>query len=137
MVTSKARDSPFKGSGSLFLMERGENMSKHQRLLEFTVDKQRLIRKKDSDFSHIVAGSKGYLRAKFHFESPEWSDCIKVARFWIAEGGQEYARKLDSNNSCDIPAEVLTDKKFLVAVIGKSNDMEIKTNKLKVKQEVS
>lgn len=105
------------------------------RILEFTVNKQRLIRKSDCSFSNLVAGSVGYLKAKFWLSESEWGDCsTKVARFWI--NGQEHAAMLDESNSCTIPSEVLTGDRFDVAVLGVAHGYKIQTNKIHVKQEV-
>jgi hypothetical protein len=86
------------------------------------------------DFSGIVAGSVGYLRAKFHFTSREWARCTKAARFWC--GDKEYAVLLDDDNSCDIPAEALKEDRFHVSVLGAKTGYRIETTKLKVRQEV-
>ena len=105
------------------------------RVLEFEVQKQRLKKKSTCDFSGLVAGSIGYLRAKFYFSENEWGSCSdKIARFWIDD--QEHAKRLDVNNSCDIPPQVLTGSKFEVSVIGVAPGYKIETNKIIVKQEV-
>ena len=105
------------------------------RILEFNVDKQRLSKSPDCDFSGLVAGSVGYLRTKFYFQD-DWDKCsTKIARFWIKN--QEYAKYLDENNSCDIPSEVTTSKKFEVSVIGAAPGYQIETNKIPVRQVVS
>lgn len=110
-------------------------MVRTQRILEFNVNKQRLRKCPDCDFTGIVAGSIGYLRAKFNLSPEEWQDCtIKVARFWLED--KESSVKLDKNNSCDIPPEVLTGEMFAVSVLGKSQGYQIETNKFEVKQEV-
>lgn len=107
------------------------------RFLEFKVNKQRLIKKEDCDFSFIVAGSAGYLRARFYF-SEEWTGCNKAASFWIDDA--EYAVLLDGNNECVIPKEALSGDLFSVSVTGMSgtagNKYRITTNKIKVRQEV-
>ena len=106
------------------------------RILEFEVKKQRLMKKQGCDFGSLVAGSIGYLHAKFHFSENEWSPCIdKIARFWINE--QEHAVRLDNTNTCVIPPEVLTGKKFEVSVLGAASDYKIETNKITVRQVVS
>ena len=106
------------------------------RILEFNVTKQRITKMQGCDFNDLVAGSVGYLYAKFHFSKNEWNPCKnKVARFWIGE--QEYARMLDENNACEIPPEVLTGKRFGVSVLGASQDYKIETNKINVRQEVN
>ena len=105
------------------------------RTLEFNVSKQRLTKKMGCDFSCLVAGSVGYLQAKFEFSEKEWSKCsTKIARFWIEE--QEYAKCLDENNCCTIPPEALTGSKFGVSVIGAAPGYQIETNKIYVRQEV-
>lgn len=103
------------------------------RTLEFTVNGQRLKKKIDCDFSGIVAGSVGYLRAKFYF-SEEWDGCKKAASFW--RDGFEYASILDENNSCLIDGDALTDDHFHVSVTGVKEGYSIKSGKTKVRQEV-
>lgn len=111
-------------------------MVRTQRILEFDVNKQRLRKRPGCDFTGIVAGSIGYLRAKFYLSPEEWEDCtVKVARFWLDDS--EHSVKLDSNNSCDIPPEVLTGEKFAVSVLGVASKYQIETNEVKVKQEVT
>lgn len=109
-------------------------MTSPERILEFDVNKQRLTKKRSCDFSNIVAGSVGYLKAKFYFSQNEWRGCKKAASFWMNE--QEYAILLDENDSCNIPTEVLTGCKFSVSVTGARPDFKILTNKIKVRQEV-
>nr|DAJ42823.1 MAG TPA: hypothetical protein [Caudoviricetes sp.] len=104
------------------------------RTLEFVVKGQKMIKKADCDFTNIIAGSKGYLRAKFYFESDEWKDSKKVAGFW--SGGQEFAAFLD-DDSCLIPEEALTRYYFLVQVTGIKGYQRIKTSTIEVSQEVT
>lgn len=110
-------------------------MSEHQRILEFDVKQQRLLKKRDCDFSSIVAGTVGYLRAKFYF-SEEWDSwTVKAASFWLND--HEHGMLLDENNSCDIPPEVLKGELFEVSVTGaRAGGHRIGTNKIKVKQGV-
>lgn len=109
-------------------------MASTERVLEFTVDKQRITRNRDCDFSHIVAGSVGYLKAKFYFTSGEWKGCKKAASFWV--NNTESAVLLDKSNACLIPTEALVGDKFEVSVKGMKNTFKISTNRTKVKQEV-
>lgn len=104
------------------------------RILEFNVEQQRLRKAKDCDFSHIAAGTVGYLKAHFTF-SPEWSGCKKAASFWV--GDQENAVLLDESNGCIIPSEVLTGEKFSVSVMGVRDNYQITSTKIKIKQEVN
>lgn len=104
------------------------------RELRFTVEKQRITKQKDCDFSGIVAGSVGYLSAKFDF-SEEWDQCTtKIARFW--NGGNEHSVILNEDNGCVIPAEALTTRVFEISVMGVAPSFRIETNKTKVRQEV-
>lgn len=109
-------------------------MASTERVLEFTVNKQRITRKKGCDFSHIVAGSTGYLKAKFDFTSDEWKGCKKAASFWV--NNEESAVLLNKSNTCLIPTEVLMYEKFEVSVTGMKDTFRIDTNRTKVKQEV-
>jgi len=111
------------------------------RILEFDVSRQRITKTKGCDFKHLVAGSKGYLKAKFNFsgEGNAWGDCIKAASFWL--GDNEYAVVLDKDNCCDIPDDVTDARMFEVSVTGMSlcfevDEYRIKTNKIKVIQGV-
>lgn len=105
------------------------------RELNFRVDDQLLRKQPGCDFSKIVAGSVGYLKAKFYFSGNAWDDCVKVASFW--NEGQAYNVRLDENDSCDIHPEALTGKEFGVSVTGGRPDgYRITTNNFKVKQEV-
>lgn len=103
------------------------------RELIFVVDGQLLRKKADCDFSHVVAGSVGYLKAVFEF-SREWDGCRKAASFWLDDA--EYAVLLDDSNSCTIPEAILTGEKFQVSVVGVKPGYKITSNKTKVKQEV-
>ena len=109
-------------------------MASSERVLEFTVNKQRITKKKDCDFSHIVAGSVGYLTAKFYFTSGEWKGCKKAASFWLND--KESAVLLDKSNTCLIPSEVLVGEKFKVSVTALRDGLLFSTNTTKVKQEV-
>lgn len=111
-------------------------MGNSERTLEFEVKQQRLIKKRDCDFTNIVAGTVGYLKAKFYFSRSEWRGCKKAASFWV--GDEEYAELLDANNTCIIPKEVLAGDRFYISITGlrPGTDYKIVTNKTKVKQEV-
>lgn len=105
------------------------------RTLEFEVSQQKLRKYPGSDFSGIVAGSIGYLNAKFHF-SQDWEGCKKVASF-SDSSTIEYPVLLDADNKCEIPREVLSGDVFYVTVLGaKSADYRLSTNTMKIKQEV-
>lgn len=103
------------------------------RSLMFKVNGQKIEKDPNCDFSGIVAGTKGYLKAKFTF-TEEWNDCILVARFW--KGSEEHAARI-VKDECDIPPEALTGKAFKVSVIGKRGGYLIKTNRILIEQEVN
>lgn len=105
------------------------------RLLEFQVNQQMLRKLPGSDFSGIVAGSSGYLHAKFYFTNG-WEGSKKVVVF-NGEDEQDYAVLLDENNECAIPSKALTGKIFEVTLYGATNGAILHTNALKVKQEVN
>ena len=109
-------------------------MKTFERVLEFEVNQQRLMKKRECDFTHIVAGTAGYLKAKFYFSQDEWDNYNKAASFWI--GDEEHARLLDKENACDIPPEVLVGERFHVSLTGNYGNSTITTNRVKVKQEV-
>lgn len=93
------------------------------RVLEFIAAGQTLSRAPACDFTGIVAGSCGYLRARFLF-SREWAGCKKVAVF--TSKGQEYPVPLELN-MCEIPAEALTGSAVQVYVVGRRPGFEITT----------
>lgn len=93
------------------------------RVLEFIANGQKLRRDPLCDFTGIVAGSRGYLQARFHF-SHEWSGCKKVAVFTCK--GKDYPVGL-RDNMCEIPAEALAASAVQVYVIGRRPGYEITT----------
>ena len=101
------------------------------RTLKFIVTGQQIKKDPSCDFSGLVAGTKGYLRAEFSFSS-EWNCCRKAAAFWIM--GEEHPAIL-KENACIIPAEALTWSSFEVSVLGMRKDYKIATGKVKVTQE--
>lgn len=105
----------------------------HSRTLTFNINGQQIAKDPKCDFSGLVAGTVGYLKAKFTF-SEEWNDCILVASFW--RGNNEHAARI-VNGECEIPSEALTGAIFKVSVTGKRGDYKITTNKVFVRQEVN
>lgn len=106
------------------------------RTLEFKVNRQIISKQPGCDFSGLVAGSNGYLRAKFNFNGPEWEGCEKSAGFWIGE--RRVNVPLDENDECDIPAQVLGETEFRVQAMGtrkfERGRFSIDTNCYRVKQ---
>lgn len=112
------------------------------RTLEFEVKEQRLRKQPGCDFSYIVAGSSGYLRAKFNFSS-EWDGCQKAASFFAENSELEIGVLLDRDDCCMIPHDVLEGGSFSLFVTGvrvSSNVTQpkylIQSGKMTVRQEV-
>lgn len=101
------------------------------RTLIFQVTAQKIEKDPDCDFSGIVAGTSGYLRAKFRF-SPEWQGLVKVAIFYSP--GEEYPVKLE-NDECTIPSEALKWRLWSVSVLGGKKGYRLPTGKVEVKQD--
>lgn len=103
------------------------------RTLKFVVDGQTIKPNPNCDFTGLYPGSEGYLRAEFSFSS-EWKKCVKVAAFYSALGTEYPPQLLEDGKSCIIPAEALVRKVFKVRVIGKDDDIKMRTNKVTVSQ---
>lgn len=108
--------------------------------LEFDVSGQQLTKKIDCNFDNIVAGTRGYLRAVFHFETEDWKDCIKAAGFYVRDmeymKRKEYAVLLDENDTCVIPEEVLGYPTIEVSLTGVKEGYRITSSLCDFEQEV-
>ncbi len=104
------------------------------RTLKFIVDGQIITKDPRCDFTNLIPGTEGYLRAEFSF-SPEWNNCVKVAAFWSAVGKEYPPQELKDGMSCMIPSEALKHYAFKVGVIGKSPTLKLITNKIAVTQD--
>lgn len=103
------------------------------RTLRFIVDGQKIMIDPSCNFKGIVAGTKGYLKAKFKF-STEWQQYQKAGKFVLLK--KEYFAPI-VNNECLIPEEALTWNNFYVGVIGLKGKEKIVSNLIKVNQEVN
>ena len=102
------------------------------RTLKFIVEGQIIKQDPECDFSNLVPGTSGYLRAEFAFSS-EWDDTVKIAAFW--KNGQECPpRILKDGYSCVIPEEALTNRRFKISILGKNKKISLTTNKIEVEQ---
>ena len=99
--------------------------------LVFDVKSQMLEKSSACDFSGIVSGTSGYLRAKFNFSS-EWNGHNKVAVFTNLLDEKPVLLK---NNECVIPPESLTWDYFKVRVVGQKGYQKLTTNTVTVQQE--
>lgn len=105
------------------------------RTLKFIVNKQIISCDPNCDFSNLIPGTEGYLRAEFSF-SPEWDGCAKVAGFWSAMGIEYPPQALTDGVSCMIPAEALKKQIFKIEILGKNNHgVTLKTNRVVVTQD--
>lgn len=104
------------------------------RTLKFIVNKQFITQDPKCDFSGLVAGTNGYLKAEFTFSS-DWNGMTKVADFYSPLGREYPPQILEDGKTCNIPAEALTKSSFKIQVIGKgANNSKLVTNKLMVIQ---
>lgn len=106
------------------------------RTLKFIVEAQTIRQDPNCDFSGLVPGSEGYLKAEFTF-SKDWSGCRKVAAFYSNLGREYEPQILNNGDSCMIPSEALQRSIFKMQVIGKKDGYRICTNKLTVVQGVN
>lgn len=102
------------------------------RELKFNVSGQHIRPDPACDFSGIVPGSKGYLKAIFTFDG-EWAGCEKIAEFRKYDVEKCTSVRL-IGNSCMIPEEELANKYFYMNIIGIRPGFRIKTSKLEVRQ---
>lgn len=103
------------------------------RTLRFNVKGQILSEKGFTELDGLVAGTSNYLKAKFSF-SEEWDGCLKVAGFFLPNGKEFAPQKLDGENSCIIPNEILEYHEFGIKLFGKKGDYTITTNQIKIRQ---
>ena len=103
------------------------------RTLRFIVENQLIKQDPSCDFSGLVPGTKGYLKAEFVF-SKEWADCAKIASFYSMMGREFPYRILEDGKSCEIPAEALKRRNFKIQLLGKFEDTLLITNKIVVNQ---
>lgn len=102
------------------------------RTIKFVISGQSIKKDPSCDFSGIVPGTSGYLRAEFTFDA-EWNGCGKIAEFWRL--GKKYQEKI-VDNTCMIPAEALTYRIFQVSIVGvRPGGYRIQTGKAEVRQD--
>ena len=105
------------------------------RTLKFIVEDQIIKPDPSCDFSGLVPGSEGYVRAQFSF-SDVWFGLAKVIGFYSIMGKEYEPQRLDDKSSCIIPAEALALRKFKIQVMGRCrNGVKIKTNRVTICQE--
>lgn len=116
------------------LFKTRKNKGDNVRTLKFIVDQQTLKKDPSCDFSGLIKGTKGYLKAQIVF-SKDWDGCVKVVGFSNDSGTEYPPQKLDNNNSCYISEEALKKQSFNIQVFGKKEGFFILTNKVKIIQD--
>jgi hypothetical protein len=102
------------------------------RTSSFNVKGQIIERDPNCDFSGLVAGTEGYVKAKFTF-SEDWNGCVKVVGF-SSKGVEFEPCKLSGDNICEIPEKALQYHEFSIKVYGKRNGVRITTREANIKQ---
>lgn len=100
------------------------------RLLKFIVEGQTIKPDPRCDFSGLVPGTAGYLKAEFSF-SKEWTSTPKVVAFYSRLGNEYPPQALKDGRTCMIPTEALRKRVFKVQVLGQNG---LVTNKLEIDQ---
>lgn len=100
------------------------------RTLKFIVEGQTVKPDPRCDFSGLVPGSTGWLKAEFSF-SKEWQSTPKVAAFYSRLGNEYPPRALKDGRSCLIPNEALRKRIFKIQILGQNG---LATNKLEIDQ---
>jgi hypothetical protein len=103
------------------------------RILSFNVKNQIIEKDPSCDFSGLVAGTSGYLDAKFTF-SADWEGCTKVVGFFSKDGKEFAPCMLSEKNTCHIPNEATAYHEFDIRVYGKKNGCIITTRPITIKQ---
>ena len=103
------------------------------RILEFEINGQNISKSKNCDFSGIVPGTSGYLKASFSF-SAEWTGMVKVAEFRTHASSEPVSVPI-LNNECMVPGEVTGADRWYIKVIGKKGTVIIPTGNCRVRQE--
>ena len=103
------------------------------RSLKFNVSGQIVSPDQSCDFTGLVPGTEGYLKAEFSF-SEEWNGCGKIGEFRRYVTSEPVSVKL-VGDACVIPAEALKGEAFKVSVIGIRRGFRIQTNMTEVRQD--
>lgn len=103
------------------------------RTLEFNVKGQIIEKDSSCDFGGLVAGTSGYLKAKFNFSS-SWDGCTKVVGFYTKNGEELEPCALSPENTCEIPASALKRHEFHIRVYGARHGRLITTRPVIIRQ---
>lgn len=75
-------------------------------------------------FPAIIAGSKGFIRAKFKF-SEHWLGTYKTAYFKVGINGMPVAVSLDANDECNVPDNVVAEPGDLIVSVDGRNEQDV------------
>ena len=75
-------------------------------------------------FPAIIAGSKGFIRAKFKF-SEHWLGTYKTAYFNVGINGVPVAVSLDANDECNVPDNVVAKPGDLIVSVDGRNEQDV------------
>ena len=104
------------------------------RTLVFKVDGQKIYPNSLSEIGGLVAGTSGYIKARFLF-SEDWKGCAKAAAFNLVDGTEREPSALDKENSCLIPKAVLEYHEFDMKLLGRgTGGYVITTRPIRIKQ---
>lgn len=101
------------------------------RNLTFRVTGQKIEKEKGCDFSGLIKGTKGYLRARFIFDA-EWDGYKKAAVFFDHKGKEQACPIVDGE--CEIPAKATAGERFEISVAGAKGSHRIRTGRLTIRQ---
>lgn len=103
------------------------------RVILFRVKGQVIERDMSNDIGVLVAGTSGYISAKFVF-SEDWLGCSKVVGFFDKDDNELTPCALDKDGICEIPADALKYHEFKIRVYGKRGSVRITTRPITIKQ---
>lgn len=96
-------------------------------MLKFIVKNQVIHR---ADTFRVVSNSENYLKAKFIFETNDWSEMDSITAIFEGMDGKAYGVILDETNECVVPWETLiSDGEMCASLIGLKADSKITTNR--------
>lgn len=103
------------------------------RTLIFDVKGQIIDKNSNCDFSGLVAGTSGYLKARFLF-SDDWNGFSKVVGFFSKDNKEFSPCILSKENECVIPKDALEYHEFKIILYGKKDGVIITTRPITIKQ---
>lgn len=103
------------------------------RTLVFNVNGQMIEKSPTCDFNGLVAGTEGYLKARFMFSS-DWNGFVKVAQFLAKDGSELPPCVVSAEGECYVPKEASQRHEFKIRLYGKKDGAIIITKPISIKQ---